>query len=66
MSTSPTTLIAVPDSLDTATPPAPAGRRWQPQAAHWAALSIAGLLLSWWALTASGLIALIKTDPVFI
>ena len=63
MSTSPTTLIAVPDSLDTATPPAPAGRRWQPQAAHWAALSIASLLLSWWALTASGLIAPLFLPP---
>lgn len=63
MSTSPTTLIAVPDSLDTGTPPAPAGHRWQPQAAHWAALSIASLLLLWWALTASGLIAPLFLPP---
>ncbi|MDC7714084.1 taurine ABC transporter permease TauC [Vogesella sp. LYT5W] len=63
MSTSPTTLIAVPDSLDTATPVAPADRRWQPQAAHWAALSIASLLLLWWALTASGLIAPLFLPP---
>ena len=63
MSTSPTTLIAVPDSLDTATPAIPAGRRWQPQAAHWAALSIASLLLLWWALTASGLIAPLFLPP---
>lgn len=61
MSTSPTTLIAVPDSLDAGT--APAGRRWQPQATHWAALSIACLLLSWWALTASGLIAPLFLPP---
>lgn len=66
MSTSPTTLIAVPDTLDFGTPPAtpaPAGRRWQPQATHWAALSIACLLLSWWALTASGLIAPLFLPP---
>lgn len=66
MPTTPPALIAVPDTLDFCTPPAmpvPAGRRWQPQAAHWAALSIASLLLSWWALTASGLIAPLFLPP---
>lgn len=66
MPTTPPALIAVPDTLDFGTPPAtpaPAGHRWQPQAAHWAALSIASLLLLWWALTASGLIAPLFLPP---
>lgn len=66
MPTTPPALIAVPDTLDFGNPPAtpaPAGRRWQPQAAHWAALSIASLLLLWWALTASGLIAPLFLPP---
>lgn len=66
MPTTPPALIAAPDTPDFGTPPAmpvPAGRRWQPQAAHWAALSIASLLLSWWALTASGLIAPLFLPP---
>ena len=44
MPTTPPALIAVPDTLDFGNPPATpvaAGHRWQPQAAHWAALSIA-------------------------
>ncbi|WP_082133720.1 taurine ABC transporter permease TauC [Vogesella sp. EB] len=66
MPTTPPALIAVPDTLDFGNPPgppAPTGRRWQPQAAHWAALSIASLLLLWWALTASGLIAPLFLPP---
>ncbi|MDC7703767.1 taurine ABC transporter permease TauC [Vogesella indigofera] len=66
MPTTPPALIAVPDTLDFGNPPAtpaPAGHRWQPQAAHWAALSIASLLLLWWALTASGLIAPLFLPP---